>query len=176
MGVKTLVAYASRTGYTTEVAEMIGGVLREADMDVDVRPIKEVADVSPYEAVIVGTAVRVGKPVPETVRFVNKHRQALSRMRVAFFAVCMTMCEPTAENYKKAHSFLEPLIASIDPVDVGMFAGAMEYRRLPFLPRLMLSRMKVPEGDFRDWPAIRAWAAALAPRLVPTPAEQHAGD
>ena len=41
------------------------------------------------------------------------------------------------------------------------FAGKMDYRRLALAPRLIVKRMKVPEGDFRSWYAVGAWADTL---------------
>jgi len=51
-------------------------------------------------------------------------------------------------------------------VDVGLFAGVMDYSKLSFMLRLMMKAMGSPEGDFRDWEAIRAWASQVRARLV----------
>ena len=37
---------------------------------------------------------------------------------------------------------------------------------LSFIFRLMMKAMGSPEGDFRDWEAIRAWAGQVRARLV----------
>jgi len=80
-------ACVSRAGSTGEVAEAIGQVLCEAGAAVDVRLAKEVTDLSPYRAVVVGSAVYMGKWMPEAVKFVETHRDALSRMPVAYFLI-----------------------------------------------------------------------------------------
>jgi len=58
----------------------------------------------------------------------------------------------------------------VRPVDVGLFAGVLDYSELSFIVRLVMkSKMKkkgVPEGDHRDWDAIRAWAEGLLPTLL----------
>jgi menaquinone-dependent protoporphyrinogen oxidase len=163
---KILVAYASRTGSTGEVAEAIGQVLCEAGAAVDVRSAKEVTDLSPYRAVIVGSAIRVGKWLPEVLRFVERHGEALSRMPVAYFAVCLTLKEDTEENRREVSAYLDPVCEIVQPVDVGLFAGAMDYSKLPFILRLVMKAMKSPKGDFRDWEAIRAWANRVHDRLI----------
>ena len=66
---RVLVAYATATGVTGEIAEAIGEVLREAGSTADVVPAKEVADLSPYSGVVVGSGVRVGKPYAEIIRY-----------------------------------------------------------------------------------------------------------
>jgi menaquinone-dependent protoporphyrinogen oxidase len=43
---------------------------------VDVRPVWDVADVSPYQAVVLGSAIRGGRPVPEALTFLRRHRAA----------------------------------------------------------------------------------------------------
>ena len=54
----------------------------------------------------------------------------------------------------------------VQPVDVGLFAGTMDYSKLSFVLRLVIKAMKVPEGDFRNWDAIRDWAANVRPMLL----------
>ena len=70
MSRRTLVAYASRAGSTAEVAEAIGRTLAEDGAQVDVRLVKEVADLSPYRAVVAGSAIQGGKWLPEAMQFV----------------------------------------------------------------------------------------------------------
>ena len=166
VGDKILVAYASRAGSTGEVAEAIGQVLCDGGAAVDVRLAKEVTDLSPYRAVVVGSGIRVGKWLPEAVEFVERHRELLSRMPVACFAVCLTLKEDTEENRREVAAYLDPVRDLVQPVDVGLFAGVMDYNKLPFIFRLMMKAMGSPEGDFRDWEAIRAWAGQVRAHLV----------
>jgi len=58
---KILVAYASRAGSTAGVAEAIGKTLIESGAQVDVIPMKDVKDLTPYRAVIAGSAIRKSK-------------------------------------------------------------------------------------------------------------------
>jgi len=163
---RILVAYASRAGSTGEVAEAIGKALCEGGAAVDVRLAKDVTDLSSYRAVVVGSAIRVGKWLPEAVEFVETHQEALSRMPVAYFAVCLTLKEDTEENRGEVSTYLDPVCEIVQPVDVGLFAGGMDYSKLPFILRVMMKGMKSPKGDFRNWEAIRAWAGQVRDRLV----------
>jgi len=166
MGDKILVAYASGCGSTGEVAEAVGQALCEAGAAVDVRLAKNVTDVSSYRAVIVGSAIRMGRWLPEAVQFVETHREPLSRVPVAYFLGCMTLEDDTEENRRTVAAYLDPVCEIVQPVDVGLFAGVMDYSKLSFVFRLMMKAMGTPEGDFRDWEAIRAWAAGLRPALL----------
>jgi menaquinone-dependent protoporphyrinogen oxidase len=49
---------------------------------------------------------------------------------------------------------------------MGAFAGAMDLNQLSLVYRFMINAMKVPEGDYRDWNAIRAWATDVGPMLL----------
>lgn len=166
MSDKILVAYASKCGSTGEVAEAIGEVLCKGGVAADVRLAKGVTDVGSYRAVVTGSAARMGRWLPEAVKFVETHKEALSQMPVAYFTVCLTMADDTEENRREVAAYMDPVREMVQPLDVGLFAGALDYGKLPLPFRLIMKGMKAEEGDFRDWEAIRAWAADLRPALL----------
>lgn len=168
---RLLIAYASRCGSTGGVAEAIGQTLCETGAAVDVRLVGNVNDLSSYQAVILGSAIRMGKWLPETVEFLKKHQDALSRVPVAYFVVCLTMKDDTADNRRTALAFLDPVrkqVPQVKPVDIGLFAGAVDFNKLSFVYSLMLKVKRVPEGDFRNWETIRTWATSVRPAPWPT--------
>lgn len=170
MSGKVLVVYASRVGSTEEVATEIVHVLREAGAAVDLRALSEVRQLEDYRAVVLGSAIRFGKVLPEVQRFVETHRVALKQIPVAYFVVCMTLKDDTDVNRQTVRGYIEPLIALVPPVDVALFAGVVDTRKLAPMLRMLVNAIQVPQGDFRDWDAIRSWAAAL-PALLRTEAQ-----
>ena len=170
---KVLVAYASRCGSTGGVAEAIGQVFCDNGTAVDVRLLNNVGDLDSYCAVIIGSAVQSSKWLPEAMAFVEKYQKVLSQMPVAYFLTCLALYKETEENRRKARTFLDPLrdaAPQVQPVDIGLFAGVLDYSKLSLPVRMIMKqKMKgkgVPEGDFRDWDAIRAWAQGLRSTLL----------
>lgn len=171
MAGKILVTYASRAGATTGVAEAIGQSLTDSGLDVDVRPMQEVHDLSSYSAVVAGSAIQGGAWLPEAVQFLQKNRAALNQKRCAVFLVCMTLAMPSGENYRQQVSaWMAPVRALVRPVSEGLFAGAFDLSKVPSFADRLKFRVSIlsgvwPTGDHRDWQAIDAWAASLPPLL-----------
>ena len=51
-----------------------------------------------------------------------------------------------------------------------VFPGKADKQELGFVERRIVSMVKSPWGDHRDWPAIREWAASIARELTTVPA------
>jgi menaquinone-dependent protoporphyrinogen oxidase len=171
MSNKILVTYASRAGSTEGVAEAIGKTLSEGGTQVDVIPMAEVKDLSPYRAVVAGSAIRGSKWLPEAMQFMQAHRSTLEQKPFAMFTVCITMAMSNAENYRAGVSgWVAPVRALVHPLSEGLFAGMLDFSKLPFNWDTLMLRLTVafgvfPRGDHRDWNAIRAWAESLKPIL-----------
>jgi len=59
--------------------------------EVDVRRMEEVTDLSAYDAVVAGSAIRGKQWLPEATQFVQQHQAALRQKPFAAFLVCMTL-------------------------------------------------------------------------------------
>jgi menaquinone-dependent protoporphyrinogen oxidase len=167
---RILVAYASREGSTAQMAETIADTLRETGAEVDALPVKEVGNLQGYDALVLGSAVRIGKVLPELVQFARRNRPALVDLPVAYFVGCDRMREETPRNRRASLAALRSLQAIKEPVSVGLFAGKRDLHNPNPVLRWLLARINVIEGDWRDWLKIRSWASELAGRLgLPTP-------
>lgn len=165
---RILVAYASRAGATGEVAEAIGSVFCDAGAAVDVRLAKDVTDLNSYQAVVLGSAIYMGRWMSDAAGFLKNHRVTLSRMPVATFTVCMLMVDQPAEHQKliATHFPDSEQPPRLQPLSHGIFAGRIDYSKLSFFYSAIAKGMKAKEEDRRDWPAIRAWAGKLATQLT----------
>ena len=169
---KILVTYASRTGWTPGVAEEIGKTLLESGAQVDVLPMREVKDLSTYDAVVAGSAINAGVWLPEAMEFMRAHQAELKQKPFAAFLVCMTLSMKNGEGYRShVSTWLDPVRALVRPVSEGLFAGGLEISRIPSFGDRLKFRLSVlfgawKEGDHRDWDAIRKWAKELKPLLI----------
>jgi len=158
-------AYASRYGSTIDVARAIAGVLSQKGFNVDVEPARQVGNLGLYGAVVLGTPIRMEKPLKDAMDFARRHHGALAQMPVAVFSTGLYMREDTLENREKTRRFLAPLLELIaDPVSTAFFGGKLEHEKLNFLLRFAARHDKsgmMQEGDWRNWEDIRAWAAGL---------------
>lgn len=164
-----LIAYGTRAGSTQEVSEFIAKLFRDKGAQVDVLPVEKVRSVTPYCAVILGTATRMGQPLANVVNFVKKHAHDLAPLPIAYFVVGITMREDTPQNRARAAAVLDALVNLKRPLSEGLFAGKVDYAKIEQPWRFFVSHNKseeMREGDWRNWDAIRAWGEQLAPTFM----------
>ncbi len=159
---RVLVAYATKAGSTAEIAARIGQVLSTRQATVDVKPIDQITDLSPYSAVLLGSAIRGGNVLPEVTSLIEKNQAVLNSKPFSAFIVCLTLKDDTAENRAAVSAYLNPLRALAQPASEGLFAGVMDPKKLSLIERLMMKAMKTPAGDYRNWALIDAWANQVA--------------
>jgi menaquinone-dependent protoporphyrinogen oxidase len=168
---KILVTYATRSGSTAGVADEIAKTLADGGAQVDVRPMQDVRDLVPYRAVVAGSAIQGSKWLPEAMQFMRTYRAALVKKPFAAFMVCITLSMANSDQYCDGlRGWMAPVRTLVHPVSEGMFAGELDFHKVPFSFNALLMRLPVlfglwKPGDHRDWPTIRAWAESLRPLL-----------
>lgn len=169
---RILVTYASRSGSTAEIAEAISKTLTEGGAQVDVIPMQAVKDLSSYQAVIAGSAIRGSKWLPEAVQFIRAHQSTLRHIPFAMFTVCITLAMSNSEQYRAAVAgWTAPVRAIVRPLSEGLFPGMLDFNKLPMNWETLKLRATVamgifPRGDRRDWNAVHAWAESVKPLLT----------
>ena len=161
-----LIAYSTWAGSTQSVAEFIGKRLHELGETIKILPARKVKDIRAYDVVILGSAVRAGMIHNDSHLFVQHFAKTLPSKKVAYFVVCTTMSKDTPENRAQADSYIESLVAKVPEVNLisrGQFGGAIDVTKLKGLIRIMMSH--VPQGDYRDWDAIKKWTDDLHQKL-----------
>lgn len=171
-----LVAYASRHGSTRGIAERIGDDLRRAGMSADVVLVTEADDLEAYDAFVVGSAAYMFHWMKEATAFVKRHRKALAEKPVWLFSsgplgTDLVDAEGNDVLEVSRPREFDEFQAWLSPRGQKVFFGAWDPAAPPIgmteklLRRMAGSKETLPAGDFRDWPAIDDWAAAIALEL-----------
>ena len=167
MDEKVLVAYATKYTATAEIAEKIGHVLGQAGLSTDVLPAKEVSDLTAYRAVVLGSAVYIGKWRKEAVKFLQDNEKMLAERLVWLFSSGPSG-EGDAVELLQGWRFpakQQPIADRIQAQDIAVFHGSVDTEKLSFIEKSMINSVKAPVGDFRDWDAITSWATTIAEQL-----------
>lgn len=170
-----LVTYASKYGATKEIAQKIAEVLRQAGLQVDVDPVSQVRDIALYKAIILGSAVYVGKWHKEAVQFLQANTNTLANMPVWLFSSGPTGEGDPVELVEglRLPAALQPAVDRIQPRDIAVFHGYIDPDKINFIEKWAIkSLVKKPFGDFRDWNAITAWTITIAKTLGEKDAER----
>jgi len=168
MDKRILIASVGRYGSTAEVAEAIGQELGRCGAVVETCPARDVTDISSHDAVIVGSAIYFGKWLPEAVKFVETHKETLSRIPVAYFLTCLELTKVPEEKGRDASIYLDPLLGNpprvegklsmwekahllsgfmdsvlekapqVKPVSIAVFRGKLDYSKLSFTHWLVM--------------------------------------
>jgi menaquinone-dependent protoporphyrinogen oxidase len=168
-----LIAYATRSGSTGEVAEAIAAAMQEAGVPADVLPVSQVTSVAGREAVILGAPLYIGRFPKDFHEFIHLHHEALQGMHPWCFVLGPVQNKP--EEFEGARKQAERQLGRygwLRIAELQVFAGRWSTTNLPF-PFSLIRRIpgnplnKIPAEDIRDWAAIREWALAVARTIRP---------
>ena len=181
---KVLVAYASKHGATQGIALLVAERLGTVGLEAEARPVTAGGDLAGYEAFVIGSAAYLGRWLKEAADFVRHNRALLASRPVWLFSSGPLGTETTDAQGRDLRVAADPTeIAefreAIQPRDHRVFFGALDPSKLGFRDRairtLPAGRALLPEGDFRDWAEIEAWATGIARELAQVPVGQGTG-
>uniref|UniRef100_UPI0034E03DE4 flavodoxin domain-containing protein n=1 Tax=Modestobacter roseus TaxID=1181884 RepID=UPI0034E03DE4 len=165
---RVLVAVASRHGATAEIAEELARVLRAASptLVVQTLPVERAGDPADHDAVVLGSAVYAGRWLAPARDYAARHAAALRGRPVWLFSSGPIGAPPFPPD--DPHD-AAPLLRSLTAREHRVFPGRLDPSRLGLAERAVVTAMRAPVGDSRDWPAVRAWAEQIAAELAPRP-------
>lgn len=155
----TLIAYDTKNGSTTDVAQAIASRLQEHGWSVDLQPARQVRSLKEFDFLVVGAPIYSGRWLSGGHRMLKKAGQTgpEQHLKVAIFALGPRRNEGP-ENWEKPREQFNKALGkhpSVSPVSTALFGGADPPK-------------KSPRRDIRDWDAINAWADELAGKMEPT--------
>lgn len=162
-----LVAYATMSGSTQEIAEFVAKTLVDNGLNVKVRPCRTVSEVQGYSAVVAGAPIYMFHLHKDMLRFFQRHQRSLVKLPVAVFAG-----GPYGPNVEKdaveVRKNLNAELAKfpwLQPVSVLLVGGRFDPARLRFPYNLIPALKQAPADDARNWEEIRTWAGTLPSQL-----------
>jgi acetate kinase len=163
--VRVLVAAASRHGATAELAAAIAdGVRRGLGTagEVLVRHPGEVADVSEYDAVVLGSAVYFGHWLEEAHDLLLRCAVTLWERPVWLFS-----SGPVGVPGRPPDALLDvdEELRLARAREHRIFPGRLERDRLDLAERAMVAALRAPEGDFRTWADATEWGESIGKAL-----------
>jgi len=161
---QVLVTYATKYGATAEIAEKIGQVLREAGLRTDVLTVDRVSNLHSYKAIVLGSAVYIGRWRKQAAKFLKTNEKVLAERLVWLFSSGPTGKGDPVELTEgwRFPKVLQPIADRIQSRDIAVFHGAVVLEKLNPLHKWMIKKVKSPVGDFRDWDAVTSWAMDIA--------------
>jgi menaquinone-dependent protoporphyrinogen oxidase len=171
---RALVAYESKYGATEGIAERIGKALRDRGLQADVIRCSHVRDVSGYDAFIVGSATYAFNWRKDARKFVEHNASVLSTHPTWLFSSGPLGTETVDKDGKDVLTAAEPKQFSdfadrLHAKGTQVFRGAYDHEKIRGGDRIVAwmpaIRDIMPEGDFREWDAIDAWAESIAEQL-----------
>ncbi len=152
---KVLVAVGSKYGSSREVASTIRATLATQGFDVELWDAADVRTVTPYDAVILGSAVYGGLWRRDASSLAKEHREALKLRDVWTFSVGMENVVVQGQPKDEAYGIAE----SIGAKEHRRFSGKLDLAKLNIGERALIRALDPPVGDFRDMEDVRAWAS-----------------
>lgn len=165
---RVLVTASSRYGATTGIARAIGEELARQGILAVVLAPEDVGCIDDYQAVILGSAVYAGHWLDPAKDLVTRCAAGLAVRPVWLFS-SGPVGDPSrklTQSMGQDPADLPELLKTTGARGHQMFAGKLDRHRLGFAQRASLLLLRRLEGDFRDWAAIRAWAAGIAAELA----------
>lgn len=153
-----LVAYATRSGSTAEIARAIANELTMLGLDTTVLSADQAGDVRKYDAVILGSAVYAWRWEKSAIEFAENNLAELRQKPVWLFSSGPLDFSAEKEDIKPVRAVrrISKLIGARRHVTFG---GKLPPETKGFLAKQ--SSRAGSEGDFRNFGQIREWASRV---------------
>jgi menaquinone-dependent protoporphyrinogen oxidase len=166
MNDQILIAYATRAGSTADIAGAIGEHLGKRGFRVDVKSVRDNPSLEGYQAVILGSAIRMGSWLPEAISYIQSNRKRLTSLPTALFTVHMLNTGDNEESRVNRQAYLDKVRPLLPAAEGVFFEGMLDFSKLSFIDRVIANLVKAEEADNRDWEHIRGWTPNIVEREV----------
>lgn len=160
---RVLVTAQSKHGATAEIAAAIAVELRRHRIEANVALPAQVSSLDGYDAVVLGSAVYMGRWMEQARDFAERFADKLHTIPVWLFS-----SGPVGDPLKPAEP---PADGETVARDVGarehrVFAGEIDHGDLGLGEKLVVKMVHAPAGDYRPWTEIVDWSGEIADALT----------
>jgi menaquinone-dependent protoporphyrinogen IX oxidase len=156
-----LIVYGSFSGSTVEIADTIKKSLENKQCAVVAMPAEDnKIDLSKYDLVIIGSAIRGDNIHPKIKAFIDANRSGLKQKKVAVFAACITITSSKPAKREHALGYPQKVACGLSPVNQAVFAGKAPSSGW-LGNKLGKWILGIVPGDYRDWDKIKSWTGSL---------------
>lgn len=159
---KVLITASSRHGATAEIAEAIAKEIRRGGFEVELKPPGDVETLEGYDAVIIGSAVYMTQWTESARALISRFSKELRELPVWAFS-CGLAGVPSGDVQDPRR--VGPALLQLNAIDHQTFKGRLEFTNLNLRERSIARLGSAPEGDYREWDKIRAWANQIVQDL-----------
>ncbi|MCZ2849752.1 flavodoxin domain-containing protein [Modestobacter sp. VKM Ac-2978] len=166
---RVLVTVASKHGATMELASALARALADSDagrrhgLSAVALPVERRPNPGDFDAIVLGSGVYAGRWLEPARHYAADQATAL-RKRPVWLLSSGPIGEPPFPP-DEPHD-VGPLVASLRARGHRVLPGRLDKRLLGIGERAMITAMRAPVGDFRDWDDLRDWAEEMAAELV----------
>ncbi len=164
---RILLAVASRHQGTWEIGDVMAQRLRARGHEVELQAPEDVASVTPYDAVVLGSAVYTAHWLPAARELADRCAEDLRERPVWTFSSGLATQPANSANSPLEIAALRQRIGSRAH---RSFRGRLDRSVLTFTERAIIAGGRAREGDHRDMTAVAAWADEIADALAGSPA------
>ena len=176
-----LIAFSSRHGSTSEIAQEIADTIDREETLVDLVDLKDKTkwpnenELKEYSGIVVGSGIKYGKWTKEGFNFLKKFKNTLNEKPLGVFISSGEASNPRTYDRAK-EKYLVDVLSRIgikgDRLMIEAFGGVFDLSTdssYNFLERKILKRIAESDetgfiihdgklNDFRNWQSIRNWA------------------
>ncbi|MFF7928281.1 flavodoxin domain-containing protein [Streptomyces mirabilis] len=163
MPASVLVAYGTTNGSTAQIAEAVAEVLRKGGLIPDLLPARSVVDVTPYDAVVLGSGLYAGRWHRDARRFVSRHGRQLAERPLWLFSSGPLDSSASERDIPPVRGVRRTMVR-LGARSHVTFGGCLEEGAKGRIAQSIVRNGK--GGDFRDFGAIEDWAARIAAELA----------
>ncbi|QTE28406.1 flavodoxin domain-containing protein [Pengzhenrongella sicca] len=163
---QVLVTVGSRHGSTREIGAAIAEVLERAGHGVTILDPDDVTSIDEYDAVVLGSAVYVGRLTASVRALADRFEAQLAEVALWLFWSGPIGNPPRPSERPDDVGYL---VRRLAPVGQHEFGGRVERSELGMAERGLVAMVGAKPGDYRDFEEIDLWAESIAAKLHARP-------